>query len=174
MPNIRNSDLIEGVLFVDLDVHADDRGRFIETFRQDWLGERPPMVQGNRSDSTRGTVRALHFHRHQADYWYVAAGTIFVGLHDLRRSSPTRGATDGFELGDTRGLYIPPGVAHGFQAITDATLTYLVDRTYDPDDEHGVTWDDPDIGVPWPLEARSVSERDRTNPKLADLRDLPD
>ena len=176
MPNIRNSDLIDGVLLIDLDVHPDDRGRLLETFRQSWLVGRPSMVQGTRSDSKRGTVRALHFHRHQADYWYCPVGRLYVGLHDMRRSSPTRGATESFELTDDRAVYIPPGVAHGFQALTDATLTYLVDRTYDPDVEHGVAWDDPDIGVPWPLKDALLSDRDRSNPRRRDIpeAELPD
>jgi len=67
------------------------------------------------------------------------------------------------------GVYIPPGVAHGFQAVTDATLTYLVDRYYDPGDEHGVAWDDPDVGIPWPIASAAMSDRDRANPKLADI-----
>ncbi len=162
---------IADVLLARLTSNADERGRFVETFRQEWFAEAPPMVQGNRSDSRAGTVRALHYHLHQADYWYVPFGRIMVGLHDLRRSSPSRGMTLAFEIGEGNetGVYIPPGVAHGFQAVTDATLTYLVDRYYDPSDEHGVAWDDPDIAVPWPIEATSLSDRDKQNPKLADI-----
>jgi dTDP-4-dehydrorhamnose 3,5-epimerase len=82
---------IDDVLLVRLQGHGDERGRFMETFRQEWFPNSAPMVQGNRSDSVAGTVRALHFHLRQADYWYVPRGTILVGLYDLRRSSPTRG-----------------------------------------------------------------------------------
>ena len=78
---------IEGVLLVRLVGHGDDRGRFMETFRHEWFPGAPAMVQGNRSDSKRGTLRGLHYHLHQADYWFVPTGTILVALHDLRRSA---------------------------------------------------------------------------------------
>lgn len=162
---------IQGIVLLHLDEHADVRGRFIETFRQEWIPSAPPMVQANRSDSVAGAVRAMHYHLRQADYWYAPAGRIFVALHDLRRSSPTKGTTQTLEIGDGAdiGVYIPPGIAHGFQAVTDATLTYLVDRYYDPGDEHGVAWDDPDAAVPWPIPNAILSGRDKSNPKLADI-----
>ena len=162
---------IAGVLLVHLTPRPDDRGRFVETYRQEWFPDAAPMVQTNRSDSRRGVVRALHYHLHQADYWYAPSGRIFVALHDLRASSPTNGASHTFEIGDGGdvGVYIPPGVAHGFQALTDATLTYLVDRYYDPDDENGLAWDDPDAAIRWPIADAIVSERDRANPKRADI-----
>jgi dTDP-4-dehydrorhamnose 3,5-epimerase len=168
---IEPSPLISGVLLVHLTEWPDDRGRFIETYRQEWFGDAPPMVQANRSDSHRGVVRALHYHLHQADYWYAPKGRIFVAMHDLRRSSATNGASQTFEIGDGAdiGVYIPPGVAHGFQAVTDATLTYLVDQYYNAEDENGLAWDDPDAGIPWPIPDAIVSERDRTNPKRADI-----
>jgi dTDP-4-dehydrorhamnose 3,5-epimerase len=165
---------IDGVVLVHLEGKTDERGQFIETFRQEWFPDAPPMVQGNRSDSKAGVVRALHFHRHQADYWYAPSGRILVALHDLRRSSPTRGKSLAFEIGEGAdiGVYIPPGVAHGFQALTDATLTYLVDRYYDPDDEHGLAWDDPDAAIAWPLADPILSDRDKQNPKLADIAEI--
>ena len=131
------------------------------------------MVQGNRSDSRAGVVRALHYHLHQADYWYVPQGRIFVAMFDLRRSSVTRGQTLTLQIGEGAeiGVYIPPGVAHGFQAVTDATLTYLVDEYYDASDEHGVAWDDPDAAIPWPIADAILSDRDKANPKLQDIPD---
>ncbi|HVE91029.1 MAG TPA: dTDP-4-dehydrorhamnose 3,5-epimerase family protein [Actinomycetota bacterium] len=171
MANLKRSDLIDGVLIVDLQGRSDERGRFMETFRQEWFEGRPPLVQGNRSDSRRGVLRGLHFHRHQADYWYAPFGRILVAMHDLRRSSGTRGASQWFEIGEGAelGVYIPPGVAHGFQALTDATLTYLVDRYYDPSDENGLAWDDPDAGIPWPLADPILSPRDMDNPKRQEI-----
>jgi dTDP-4-dehydrorhamnose 3,5-epimerase len=162
---------IQGVVLVHLAEWPDERGRFIETYRWEWFPQTPPMVQANRSDSKRGVVRALHYHLHQADYWYVARGRILVALHDLRQSSSTNGASQSFEIGDGAdiGVYIPPGVAHGFQAVTDASLTYLVDQYYNADDENGLAWDDPDAGIPWPIPDAIVSERDRANPKRADI-----
>jgi dTDP-4-dehydrorhamnose 3,5-epimerase len=143
----------------------------METFRQEWLGDAPPMVQGNRSDSAAGTLRGLHYHLHQADYWYVPTGTLLVALHDLRAGSPAYNTSLSFEIGEERevGVYIPPGVAHGFQAVTDVTLTYLVDQYYNPDDENGLTWDDPNITISWPHPEPILSDRDKANPKLADI-----
>jgi dTDP-4-dehydrorhamnose 3,5-epimerase len=169
---------IDGVVLVRLTGRGDDRGRFIETFRQEWFPDASPMVQGNRSDSMKGTLRGLHYHLHQADYWYVPSGTILVALHDLRRSASSYGRSLAFEIGDENqvGVYIPRGVAHGFQAVTDATLTYLVDNYYDPDDENGLAWDDPDAAIPWPIPDPLLSDRDKLNPKRADIPDgrLPD
>jgi dTDP-4-dehydrorhamnose 3,5-epimerase len=164
---------VDGVMLVRLQAHADDRGLLLETFRQEWFPDTPPMVQGTRSDSRTGVIRALHYHHRQADYWYVPRGRIFVALFDLRRSSPTRGRSLTLEIGEgaETGVYIPPGVAHGFQALTDATLTYLVDRYYDASDEQGLAWDDPDAAIPWPMPDPILSERDRSNPKLSAIPD---
>lgn len=129
------------------------------------------MVQGVRSDSRRGVVRALHYHRRQADYWHVPRGRIFVATFDLRPSSPTKHTSFTIEIGEGAeiGVYIPPGVAHGFQALTDATLTYLVDQYYDASDEQGLAWDDPTAAIPWPIAEAILSERDKTNPKLDEI-----
>lgn len=172
MPNIEAAQL-SGVVLAQLTEHRDDRGRFIETFRQEWFPGVPAMVQASRSDSGRGVIRALHYHRHQADYWYVPTGRLFVALFDLRRSSPTRGRSLTLEIGEgaETGVYIPPGVAHGFQAVADATLTYFVDHYYHASDEHGLAWDDPDAAIAWPIADPILSARDRTNPRL---REIPD
>jgi len=172
MPEITRSKEIAGVVVVKPDVHGDNRGRFIETFRQEWLPEgAPPMVQGNRADRKEGALVGLHYHRFQADFWYVPTGRAMVVLHDLRASSATDGATLILEIGehDHRGVYIPPGVAHGFYALTDMTITYLVDHYYDPADELGVAWDDPALQIVWPTANPELSERDRTNPRRADI-----
>jgi dTDP-4-dehydrorhamnose 3,5-epimerase len=171
VPDIEHSTQIEGIVLVHLQPHPDDRGRFLETYRHEWLPGTPPMVQSSRSDSYKGVIRALHYHLKQADYWHVPAGRLLVALHDLRRSSPTQGATQTVEVGEGADIcvYIPPGVAHGFQALTDATLTYLVDRYYDASDEHGLAWDDPELGIDWPVPDPILSERDRANPKGAEI-----
>lgn len=173
MTEIVPSTLIRGVKFVHLRAFSDARGRFLETFRKEWFPERSWQVfQTNRSDSKQGVLRGLHFHFHQVDYWYVPAGRIRVGMADLRRSSPTRGATETLEIGDNNqmGVFIPCGVAHGFYAQTDATLTYLVDNYYDGADERGVAWNDPDLGIAWQLAAPPlISARDAANPLLRDL-----
>jgi dTDP-4-dehydrorhamnose 3,5-epimerase len=123
-------------------------------------------------------LRGLHVHRRQADYWTVVAGTAFVGLYDLRAGSPTEGAMEEIRLvGEDSGncLYIPAGVAHGFYAETDVTLQYLVDEYFTGEDEFGVTWDDPGLGIRWPLHGRRpiLSERDRSNPTLEEARHRP-
>lgn len=162
---------IPGVSVRPLTIHQDERGCFVETYREEWFPGRPHMVQGNRADSVAHVLRGLHFHRHQADYWYVTAGRILVVLADLRVGSPTRGRTATLEIGDGAplGVYIPPGVAHGYYALTACTMTYLVDQTYDPADELGVTWDDPDLAIAWPGREPLLSPRDQQNPRVADL-----
>ncbi len=161
---------IAGVVVRELVRHGDARGGFAETYRDEWF-DGPAMLQGNRSDSAAGTVRGLHFHRLQSDYWLCLAGTLLACVHDARPGSPTHGVTQGIVLtGDTRaGLYIPPGVLHGFAALEDATLTYLVDRYYDAGDEHSVAWDDPTVAMDWGITDPVLSGRDAQAPALADV-----
>jgi dTDP-4-dehydrorhamnose 3,5-epimerase len=162
---------IEGVVIRPLTRHGDARGGFTETYRTEWF-DGPTMVQGNRSDSAAGTIRGLHFHRKQADYWLCLRGTLLVCMHDARPDSPTSGVTQGVVLTDATdsGIYIPPGVAHGFAALEDATLTYLVDNYYDGADEFGVRWDDPEVGMDWGIENPILSARDAECGTLAELR----
>ena len=121
------------------------------------------MLQGNRSEKQANAVVGLHYHLHQADYWYVTKGRARVVLHDLRKGSPTDGQTLIVEIGEHNdwGVFIPPGVAHGFSALTDMTLTYLVDQYYNPADERGVAWDDPAIGADWGVTDPVLSARVR-------------
>ena len=162
---------IDDVVLVVPDVHGDQRGRFVETYRRQWLPLGREMVQGNRSEKQAGSVVGLHYHLHQADYWYVLRGRARVVLHDLREGSPTDGVTETVELDgeEDRGLFIPPGVAHGFAALSDLLLWYLVDSYYNPADELGLAWDDPGIGADWGIEHPVLSARDRANPRRADI-----
>ncbi|HEX3540208.1 MAG TPA: dTDP-4-dehydrorhamnose 3,5-epimerase [Acidimicrobiales bacterium] len=171
MPKIEQSDVITGVWIVEPDAHGDERGRFIETYRRSWFPEGREMIQGNRSDKQAGAVVGLHYHLHQADYWLVPKGTARVVLHDLRQKSETEGATLVLEIGeaDSRGVFIPPGVAHGFAAVTDMMITYLVDSYYNPDDELGVAWDDPDIAADWGVISPVLSTRDQNNPRRKEI-----
>jgi dTDP-4-dehydrorhamnose 3,5-epimerase len=162
---------IAGVEVRELRLLGDERGSFAETYRREWLpagaGE---MVQSNLSRSKAGVLRGMHYHRQQADYWVVLEGRAFVALFDLRGGSPTQGERLELEMdGESpTGLYIPPGVAHGFAARTDVALLYLVDTYYgDGADEHGIAWDDPGLGIGWPDPGPVLSERDRSNPPLA-------
>jgi dTDP-4-dehydrorhamnose 3,5-epimerase len=173
MPKVTESKLISGVWVVEPDVHGDERGQFVETYRRSWFPEGREMVQGNRADRQQGALVGLHFHLHQADYWYVPFGTARVVLHDLRDGGPTDGATLILELSGANhaGVFIPPGVAHGFAALSDMTITYLVDGYYNAADELGVAWDDPDVAADWGFADPVLSERDRTNPRRVDLPD---
>ena len=154
--------MIDGVVVKDLTVHRDERGSFVETFRREWVPGSREMIQANRGDRQAGCVVGLHFHRKQADWWYVVEGTARVVLHDLRTGSPTEAETMVFDLAaeEPRGVYIPPGVAHGFASLTDLTLTYLVDGYYDPADELGVAWNDPAIAADWGVTDPVLSGRD--------------
>lgn len=167
------SEKIAGVYRVPIRAYEDERGRFMETFRVEWFPQVDwTQLQHNRSDSRAGVLRGLHYHHHQVDYWYVPAGTVRVGLADVRPDSATFGAVETLELGGAHnaGLFIPTGVAHGFVALTDATLFYVVNRYYNGGkDEFGVAWDDPDLGVAWGVESPLLSERDRQNPRLRDI-----
>jgi len=171
VPDIIESREISDVVVVEPAAHGDERGRFVETYRRSWFPLGREMVQGNRSEKQAGAVVGLHYHLHQADYWYVLRGRARVVLHDLRVGSPTEGVTMHVDLdGDVeRGVFIPPGVAHGFASITDMLMWYLVDGYYNPDDELGVAWDDPEIGADWGLEAPALSARDQDNPRRAAL-----
>ncbi len=171
MPKITPSERIVDVVLVEPDVHGDDRGRFVETYRRSWFPLGREMIQGNRSEKQAGAVVGLHYHLHQADYWYVLRGTARVVLHDLRQGSPTEGGTLSLDLEGERdnGVFIPPGVAHGFASLTDVLLWYLVDGYYNPADELGVAWDDPEIAAPWGIDEPVLSARDRSNPRRAEL-----
>ncbi|GIV79529.1 MAG: dTDP-4-dehydrorhamnose 3,5-epimerase [Litorilinea sp.] len=172
MVEIVESDQIAGVKFVRLRAYSDERGRFMETFRKEWFPERSwEIVQCNRSDSEAGVLRGLHYHHRQVDYWHVTQGQIRVGLADLRVGSPTFGAVETVEVDAARpmGIFIPSGVAHGFLTLSPATLTYVVDNYYDGQDEKGVAWNDPTLGIPWGVQEPLLSPRDRQNPLLADI-----
>lgn len=169
---VEKSDLIDDVLIITPDIFGDERGFFVETFRQEWLPDNAPtMVQGNRGTRKKGSLVGLHFHLHQEDFWYVPFGTALVALHDLREGSPTNGVSQTIEISgeNHKGVYIPRGVAHGFLALTDMTITYLVDNYYNGTDELGVLYSDPEMGFDWPLEVLTVSDRDKTNPLRKDI-----
>jgi dTDP-4-dehydrorhamnose 3,5-epimerase len=168
---VNESTRIVGVHVVEPQIWGDDRGMFLESWRKEWVPGIRDMVQANRADRKAGALVGLHYHLHQADYWYVPYGRAMVVLHDLREGSPTDGVSEVLEIGahDHRGVHIPSGVAHGFYALTDLTITYLVDNYYDAADELGVAWNDPALQVAWPDDAPTLSKRDETNPRRADI-----
>ena len=133
-------------------------------------------MQDNHSRSVRGTVRALHFQAEpgQAKLVRAARGKVYDVAVDLRRASPTFGEFEAFELSDENHLqlFVPVGFAHGFCALSEvADVIYKVSAYFDPATEHGIAWDDPDIAIPWPVAEPLVSERDRGNPRLAEIAD---
>ena len=125
------------------------------------------FVQANHSRSKAGVLRGLHYHRHQADLWYVVRGRMQVGLADLReRRVPPATASLVLDSDAPSVLYVPTGVAHGFLALTDIDLIYFVTRYFDATDEFGVAWDDPTLAIHWENPRPILSERDRGNSQL--------
>lgn len=162
---------IPGLIHRALDRHSDPRGFFNELFR---VAEVPEsFVQANHSHSNAGVLRGLHYHRNQADLWYLARGEIRVGLADLRyRDAAPKTAVIDMSSDNPSSLYIPPGVAHGFAATTDCDLIYWVTQEYDSSDEFGVSWDDATLAIDWGVPDPILSERDRANAPL-DWDDIP-
>ncbi|MFN2254053.1 MAG: dTDP-4-dehydrorhamnose 3,5-epimerase family protein [Candidatus Promineifilaceae bacterium] len=179
MTTVEYVEEISGLQLVRLQGYGDDRGRFMETFRKEWFPQRSwDRVQINRSDSKKGVLRGLHYHHQQIDYWYVIEGVLLAAVVDIRPNSATYLNTITIEMGGENniGLFIPSGVAHGFYAITDVTLTYVIDNYFDGGrDEYGVAWNDPQIGMDWGTVDPILSDRDRNNPLLRDIveEDLP-
>jgi len=165
------SEKIEGIRIVPFRSFGDDRGYFFESYRRSWLPEMREMVQGNCSFSKKGVLRGLHYHRKQADFWAVPSGLVRAALYDFRADSPSRGVAMTLELGgkDPMGLYIPKGVAHGFYALEESFMTYLVDEYYDNSDELGILWNDPALGLDWGAKDPILSDRDLQNPLMADI-----
>jgi len=168
MVDQRASTVIPRVTHLTLAKYPDDRGYFMETFRAAWFPE-SEFVQGNLSSSQAGVLRGLHYHLHQEDFWVIVSGTAWAVLVDLRADSPAYLQVETFPLPATHGVHIPIGVAHGFYAETDLVMSYLVTDYYDGTDELSITWDDPDIAIAWPAAAPILSERDKTNPRWADV-----
>ncbi len=178
---------LAGVEYGVIPRFADERG----SFRELWRASRQPnlgvertglatdrFVQANLSTSAAGVLRGLHYHRRQLDYWIVASGRAFVALVDVRpllTGSGPRAVVETRELATDESVVIPVGVAHGFLALEPLQLLYLVTNEYDGADELGFAWDDPAVGVPWPVLAVTpdgrpiLSDRDCTNPPLTEL-----
>ena len=177
---------IEGVILVDTKAFGDRRGYFIETYkRPDFVagGIDCEFVQDNQSSSTRGVLRGMHFQKEhpQAKLVRVVRGAVFDVCVDLRKNSPTWGKWEGVVLSENnrRQFFIPRGFAHGFLVLSDvAEFIYKCDDVYHPNDEGGIMWNDPSIGIEWPpLEGDSVfdqaklvlSEKDKVHPMLETL-----
>jgi dTDP-4-dehydrorhamnose 3,5-epimerase len=173
---------LDGVVLLEPEVHGDSRGFMVETYRTDtWaeLGIGVEFVQHNHSRSSQGTLRGLHFQTEpgQAKLVRCPRGKVFDVAVDLRRNSPTFGRWEGYELDDEkhRQLFVPVGFGHGFAVLSEeADVSYLLSSTYDPATESGIAWDDPEVGVEWPVAEPLLSERDKSAPRLSEVaEDLP-
>jgi dTDP-4-dehydrorhamnose 3,5-epimerase len=173
MPFRRGS--VEGLWIFDRTTHFDERGFFHEAFRaselEEALGEPRTFLQVNHSRSSQGVLRGLH-----AENWdklvYVPNGEVFIAVADIRRDSPTFNCVDTFRLddGNRLTLFLPSGVANGYCVLSDtADYTYQVTAYWDGSDSRAVTWDDPDLAVPWPMREPILSARDQNNPRLREL-----
>lgn len=171
---------IAGVLVVEPTVFGDARGYFMETYsRRDFAagGIDVDFVQDNESRSKKGVLRGLHFQREnpQGKLVRVTEGEVFDVAVDLRRGSRTLGKWVGVTLSaqNKRQFYIPEGFAHGFYVLSgSATFVYKCTRFYAPNDEGGLLWNDPEIGIDWPLEPGGeplLSAKDLLNPTLREL-----
>ena len=166
---------IPDLVLLEPTAHGDQRGFLLESFREDvWAehGVEGPFVQDNHSRSDKGILRGLHFQTRpgQAKLVRTVRGAIWDVAVDLRRDSPTYKRWEGYELSDKnhRQLFVPVGFAHGFCILSEvADVAYKLTSAYDPDTEAGIRWDDPDLGVEWPVADPQLSERDRVAPKLA-------
>jgi dTDP-4-dehydrorhamnose 3,5-epimerase len=163
--------LPEGVLRQPLTPQEDDRGIFTELFRDSWSLEVKP-VQWNAVSSVANVLRGVHAHWRHADYLTVRVGRATVGLHDLRQGSATEGLGATVELRADRpaALVVPPGVAHGFYFHEASLHIYAVDHEWDPTDELGCRWDEPELGVDWPCVEPLLSPRDAALGSLSELR----
>jgi dTDP-4-dehydrorhamnose 3,5-epimerase len=173
---------LPGVVIIEPAVARDDRGLFLETWRADAFaaaGIAVAFVQDNYSRSARGTLRGLHWQwrRPQAKLVRVVAGSIFDVVVDVRRDSPTFGRWVGLELSaeSFRQVYIPVGFAHGFCVTSEvADVEYKCSDVYDPGGEAGLIWNDPGLGIDWPIKEPLLSPKDSRNPVLEPSRvDLP-
>ena len=168
---------LAGLVLLELDVFVDPRGRFVETYRRDRyreLGITAELVQDNFVSSARGTLRGLHYQRTrpQGKLIHVTRGEVFDVTVDLRDGSPTRGKWFGTVLSadNLRQLWIPPGFAHGYLAVSEvADLSYKVTTPYAPDDEQAIRWDDPELAIQWPITGAPIlSARDQEAPAFRD------
>ena len=171
---------LPGVLIIEPKAFGDHRGFFLETFQVERYREAGitlPFVQDNHSRSQRGVLRGLHFQRTrpQGKLVSVSRGAVYDVAVDIDPASATYGQFVGVELNDDnhRQLWIPPGYAHGFCVLSEvADFQYKCTDFYFPADEGGLLWNDPDVGIPWPITEPQLSAKDANNPRLRDLKPM--
>ena len=174
---------IEGLYEIEPTVFGDDRGYFMETYNDEFKfllrhidGSDAEFVQDNESKSRKGVLRGLHmqFNHPQAKLVRVINGEVWDVAVDVRKSSQTFGQWHGVLLSgeNKKQFFVPEGFLHGFVVLSEtATFVYKCTRLYEPSDEYGVAWDDADIGVEWPTMGIIISEKDKHNHSLAELKE---
>ena len=177
---------VNGVLVIELKVLGDERGYFVETFRQDKLedalGYKVNFIQDNESKSFKGVLRGLHFQlapHAQSKLVRVIKGVVLDVAVDIRKGSPSFGQHVAVELSgaNKKQIFIPRGFAHGFLVLTDtATFAYKVDNFYSPECDRGLAFDDIDLNIDWKLTKQEllVSDKDSQQPRLTELTDCFD
>ena len=170
-----NKTEIEGVYIIEPKVFGDERGYFMETYREEDFknaGLNYNFVQDNQSRSHKGVLRGLHYQKHfpQAKLVRVIQGEVFDVAVDLRKNSPTYGKWVGVILSaeNKKMFMIPRGFAHGFVVLSEtAEFVYKCDEKYHPEDEGGIMWNDSDVGIVWPYVGEpQLSEKDKLHPSL--------
>ena len=174
-----NETEIKDVYTIDVKKYGDNRGYFMETYKESDFknaGLNYNFIQDNQSKSKKGVLRGLHFQKQypQAKLVRCLEGEVFDVAVDLRHDSPTYGKWVGVVLSAEKGnlFMIPRGFAHGFIVLSDvATFCYKCDELYHPEDEGGIMWNDPEIGIIWPFDGEILlSEKDKLHPMLKDLK----
>ncbi|MDR1786133.1 MAG: dTDP-4-dehydrorhamnose 3,5-epimerase [Spirochaetaceae bacterium] len=168
---------IPGLMEITPKVFGDNRGYFFESYSErDFAaaGLGAPFVQDNQSFSRKGVLRGLHFQKKypQGKLVRVISGEVFDVAVDIRPSSPTYGAWNALILSEKKQnqFWIPPGFAHGYLVLSDTALfVYKCTELYHPEDEGGVIWNDPDIGIEWPAADYILSEKDKALPPFSSL-----
>ena len=174
---------IPGLTIIEPVVHGDARGFFMETWhaaRYEAAGLPMEIAQANLSRSGRGVIRGLHYqHPHsQGKLVFVLEGRAFDVAVDIRPDSPSFRQWAGVELSaeNNRQLYVPQGFAHGFCVLSDSVLlSYFCTEVYRPEYDAAIAWDDPDIGIRWPIQSGRLSQKDAVAPRIRDIseEDLP-
>ena len=168
---------LDGVLLIEPTIHHDSRGQFFESYAKEKyraVGIQEDFVQDNQSLSNKNVLRGLHYRiaPEQSKLVRVVKGEVFDVVVDIRKSSPTFGKWQSFILSDTNHLqlYVPVGFAHGFCVLSDTMeFLYTVYEYYSGEKEKGLIWNDPDIGIDWPISDPILSDKDKGNPRLRSL-----
>jgi dTDP-4-dehydrorhamnose 3,5-epimerase len=170
---------LHGCVIIEPKVFGDERGFFLETFQAERYAAKAgmtlPFVQDNHSRSSKGVLRGLHFqiNKPQGKLVRVVKGKVYDVAVDIREGSNTFGQWEAVILSEENKIqfWVPPNFAHGFVVLSEsADFEYKCTDYYDPSDEGSILWNDPDLNIPWPIDAPNLSDKDANAEKLADLK----